>query len=167
MTESTTSQNGRELTITRIFDAPRELVWKAWTDPKLVEKWWGPRGVSNPVCKLDAKPNGMIHIVMLAGEELGELEGQRWPMSGTFQELTPPGRLVFTSSAIEDAAGVPQLENRVTVTFEEELGNKTKMTLHVVVTKAGPGTEGPLSGMEMGWTQSIEKLGEMLEMAAQ
>jgi uncharacterized protein YndB with AHSA1/START domain len=152
----------RELVITRIFDAPRDLVFRAWTDSKLLAKWWGPRGVTNPVCELDARPGGTIHIVMLAGKDLGDLEGQEWPMEGTFVEVVPPKRIVYTSSAVEDESGIPQLENRITVALEE-LGGRTKMTLHIVVTKAGPGTEGPLSGMGMGWNQSIDKLGELLK----
>jgi uncharacterized protein YndB with AHSA1/START domain len=82
-------------------------------------------------------------------------------MKGAFNEVIPPKRIVYTSSAIEDVNGNPQLENKVTIMLEE-LRRKTKMTLHVVVTKAGPGTEGPLSGIEIGWNQSIDKLGEEL-----
>jgi uncharacterized protein YndB with AHSA1/START domain len=156
------NQNVRELTITRIFNASREQVFRAWTDPKLVAKWWGPRGDTNPVCELDVRPGGSIHIIMLAGKDLGDLEGQKWPMKGTFNEVIPPKRIVYTSWAIEDVSGNPQLESKVTVMFEE-LEGRTRMTLHVVVTKAGPGTEGPLSGMKIGWNQSIDKLGEMLE----
>lgn len=129
----------RELTITRIFNVSRELVFRAWTDPKLMAEWWGPKGVTNPVCELNVRLGGSILIVMLAGKDLGALEGQRWPMTGTFREVVPPKRIVYTSSAIEDASGNPQLENEVTILLEE-LGGKTKMTLHIVVTKAGPGT---------------------------
>ena len=154
-----TGTSDRELTITRIFDAPRELVFKAWTDPKIIAKWWGPRGVTNPVCDLAARLGGSIHIVMLAGKDLGDLEGQKWPMKGIFNEIIPPKRIVFTSSAIEDEDGNPQLENKVTIMLED-FGGKTKMILHIVVTKAGPGTEGPLSGMEMGWNQSIDSSGK-------
>ena len=156
-----TGTSDRELVITRIFDAPRDLVFKAWTDPKYMSKWWGPRGVTNPVCELDTRPGGSINIVMLAGKDLGDLEGQKWPMKGTFNEVIPSKRIVFTSSAIEDENGNPQLEQKVTIILED-LGGKTKMTLHIVVTKAGLGTEGPLSGMKMGWNQSIDKLSEEL-----
>jgi uncharacterized protein YndB with AHSA1/START domain len=92
----------KELTITRTFNSQRELVWEAWTDPKLVAKWWGPRGVTNPICELDTSPGGAIYIVMLAGKELGNLAGQEWPMKGTFKELTPPERLAYTSEALDD-----------------------------------------------------------------
>jgi uncharacterized protein YndB with AHSA1/START domain len=54
----------QELVFTRVFDAPRELVFKAWTDPKQVAQWWGPRGFSNPVCELDLRPGGAIRIHM-------------------------------------------------------------------------------------------------------
>jgi uncharacterized protein YndB with AHSA1/START domain len=154
--------NKKELTITRVFDAPRELVWKAWTDQKLVQKWWGPRGVSNPTCVWDARQNGRIEIVMLAGNELGSAAGQRWPMNGTFIEVNPNSRLVFSSNAIDDEKNA-LLENEVTVDLKDE-GRKTKMVLHIVVKKAVPGkTEMMLEGMEMGWNQQMDKLVELVE----
>jgi uncharacterized protein YndB with AHSA1/START domain len=154
------NQSKRELTLTRVFDTPRELVWKAWTDPKVVTKWWGPRGVTTPVCEVDARPGGGIHIVMLAGKELGSFAGQRWPMKGTFSELTPPERLAYVSSAMDDKQGV-LLEARNTLTLEE-LGGRTRMTLRIAVTRISPGGEFALAGMEAGWNQSLDKLGEEL-----
>jgi uncharacterized protein YndB with AHSA1/START domain len=153
-------ENNKELTIVRVFDAPKELVFRAWTDPKLASQWWGPNGVTNPVCEIDAKAGGIIDIVMLAGEELGKLKGSRWPMKGVFQEVTPSEKIVFTASPIMD--NKPVMETITTVKFEED-GNKTKMTLHILVTKVTPEAEGPLSGMEMGWNQSIEKLSKFVE----
>ncbi len=151
----------RELTIVRTFDAPRERVWEAWTDAELVKKWWGPRGVTNPTCRWDAWQNGRINIVMLAGKELGPMAGQKWPMDGVFLEVIPQKRLVFTSNAIDDSKKV-LLWNQVTVDLEES-GGKTKMKLHVVVTKADPEkTKMMLEGMEIGWNQQIDKLGEEL-----
>lgn len=151
--------SNRELTITRVFNAPREAVFKAWTDPALLAQWWGPTGVTNPVCEVDVRPGGAINIVMLAGEELGELKGSKWPMTGTFQEITPPEKLVYVSSAIMDDK--PILECTNTVTFEEHEG-QTKLTLHIVVTKTTPEAAGPLAGMEMGWSQSIDKLAKLI-----
>lgn len=153
-------QSKRELTLTRVFDAPRGLVWKAWTDLKLVTRWWGPRGVTTPTCELEARPGGEIYIVMLAGKELGNFAGQRWPMKGTFSELTPPEKLAYTSSALDDKKGV-LLETKSILTLEE-LGSKTKMTLRIAVTKVSPGGEFALAGMETGWNQSLDKLGEEL-----
>jgi uncharacterized protein YndB with AHSA1/START domain len=150
----------KQLTIVRVINAPREQIFKAWTDPTLVAQWWGPDGVTNPVCQLDVRPGGVIDIVMLAGPELGELRGSKWPMTGVFQEITPPTKLVYVSSAIMD--GKPILECLNTVTFEEQEG-QTKMTLQIVVTKATPEAEGPLAGMSAGWNQSIGKLVKLLE----
>jgi len=155
-----TAENKRELTIVRVFNAPRELVYKAWTDPKLLAQWWGPQGVTNPKCEVDARPGGAIDIVMLAGVELGDLQGSEWPMAGVFQEVISPEKLVYTSSAIMD--NKPILETTNTVTFEEYEG-KTKLTLHVLVTQATPEADGPLAGMEMGWNQSIDKLASLVE----
>jgi uncharacterized protein YndB with AHSA1/START domain len=145
----------REATITRTFDAPRELVFKAWTDPQHVAQWWGPKYFSNTVCELDARPGGAIRIHMRGPD------GTVYPMKGVFREVVPPERLVFTSSTFENEEGNPQLEATHTVTFEDQ-GGKTKLTLHAVITKAGPGTEMALSGMEVGWNQSFDKLAELL-----
>src|SRR5258708_27510134 len=130
-----TDQPKKELTIVRVFDAPREVVFKAWTDEKLVQQWWGPNGVTNPVCEVDPKVGGLINIVMLAGEELGSFKGMKWPMTGKFVELVEPEKIVFTANAINNDK--PFLENLTTVTFTEEAG-KTKMTVHVVVIKTFP-----------------------------
>ncbi len=154
----------KELTMTRAFDAPRELVWKAWTDPMIAKRWWGPRGVTNPVCEIDPRKGGRINIVMRAGKELGDFEGQEWPMAGVFDEVSPHYRLVFTSEALQDRESMRSLiQTRTTVSFEDVKG-KTKLTLHIVVMKKSdtPAAEFAIQGMEMGWTQSIDKLGEEL-----
>ncbi len=154
----------RELSITRTFDAPRKLVWKAWTDPKLLAKWWGPRGVTNPTCEWNARPGGQIYIVMLAGKELGPAEGMKWPMKGTFKEVVPQSRLVYTSGALDDLdrGSDTFIEQTVTIEFEE-VGDKTKMNLHLVVTKSeGPKSSSAIRGMTMGWNQQLEKLADQL-----
>ncbi len=152
-------EQNKELTLTRVFDAPRETVWKYWADASLIQKWWGPNGVTNPTCVWDAKPQGKIHIVMLAGKKLGPLAGQEWPMTGEFEELQEPEKLVFTANAIMN--GKPILQHRTTVTLKEE-NNKTKMTVHIVVTMITPEAAGALKGMDMGWNQQLDKLGECL-----
>jgi|SRR6266581_9318749 len=150
----------KELTIVREFDAPRELVFKAWTDPKLVTQWWGPKGVFTPVCEVDARPGGLINIVMEAGEELGKFKGTQWPMQGEFVEVDEPKKIVFNANAINEGKVI--LEHRTTVIFDEVDG-KTKMTVYVVVTKALPGSEYAIAGMEQGWNSQFDKLGEFLQ----
>jgi uncharacterized protein YndB with AHSA1/START domain len=154
------SASKADLVITRIFDAPRALVWKAWTDPKQVAQWWGPHGFTNPLCEWDARPGGAI-LVHMRGPT-GSIFDMVMPMKGMFHEVAVPGRLVFTSTALEDAAGKPQLETLNTITFEEYNG-KTRLTLHAKVVKAAPAAAGAIAGMEQGWSQSLEKLTAFLE----
>jgi uncharacterized protein YndB with AHSA1/START domain len=151
----------KELTLTRIFDAPRGLVFKAWTDPKMLAQWWGPRGVTNPESEVDARVGGKIHIVMLAGKELGPLAGQRWPMQGVFREVSEPDKLVFTNQAIDEDGNV-LIDGVTTVTLEDNGDGKTKLTLNVTATAKSPQAPQMLEGMNQGWTQSIDKLGEYL-----
>jgi uncharacterized protein YndB with AHSA1/START domain len=150
----------KEITFVRVFDAPRVLVFKAWTDPKLVTQWWGPKGVFTPVCELDARPGGVINIVMEAGAELGKAKGMQWPMLGKFVEVEEPSKIVFTSNAINEGKEI--FEQRTTVTFNEENG-KTTLNVHVIITKALPGSEYAISGMEQGWNSQFDKLVEFIK----
>ena len=149
-TGSITPKEGHELVLTRILDAPRELVFKAWTDPKIVAQWWGPHRFTNPVCELDARPGSAIRIHMRGPD------GTVYPMTGTYQEIVEPERIAFTSAAL-DAAGNPMFEMPTTVTFAEE-GGKTKQILRTRVIKSTAEAPRYLAGMEAGWTQSLERL---------
>jgi uncharacterized protein YndB with AHSA1/START domain len=153
-----TAEKNRELVITRVFDAPRELVFKAWIDRGQVAQWWGPKGFTNSIYDWDARPGGAIHNDMIGPE------GAVYPMKGVFREIVEPERLVFTTTAIEDEQGNPGLENLNTVTFAEHNG-KTKLTLHVVVIKATPGAAAALAGMEQGWTQTLDRLDDLVASA--
>lgn len=146
----------RELVITRILDAPRELVFKAWTDPEHVARWWGPQNFTNPVCELDVRPGGALRIDMRGPD------GTVYPGGGMFHEVVPPERLVFTTDGLADELGNPQLEVLNTVTFEDQ-GGKTRLTLRAVVVKSTPAADGSLAGMEVGWSQSLDKLARSLQ----
>jgi uncharacterized protein YndB with AHSA1/START domain len=145
----------QELVLTRIFDAPRSLVFKVWTDPKHLREWWGPHGFTNPVCEADARPGGAIRITMHAPE------GVDYPMTGAFQEIVEPERLVFLSAALTGKNGEPLMEILNTVTFAE-YGDKTKLTLHARVLWAKPEAAQALAGMEQGWSESLERLRDFL-----
>jgi uncharacterized protein YndB with AHSA1/START domain len=140
----------RELTITRVFDAPRAMVFEAWTDAKHLAQWWGPKGFTNPVCEMDARIGGKLRMHMRAPD------GTIYPMKGEIRELVAPERLVFTSIAV-DAAGRHLLEGLTTVTFADE-GGKTRLTLHAKAVAVVEEAVAYLQGMEAGWTQSIDKL---------
>ncbi len=138
------------LVLTRMFDAPRELVFRAWTDEKQLAQWWGPHYFTNPVCKLDVRKGGAIHIDMRGPD------GTVYPMFGTFHEIAPPERLVFTSTAIDG-----KLEILNTITFDDVEG-KTRLTVKALVVKAEAEAEFAIAGMKQGWTESLERLGERL-----
>lgn len=149
----------KELTIKRTFDAPRELVFKAWTDPKLISQWWGPTDFTTPVSEVDGRKGGKLHIVMHGPK--GTIYDVDLPMKGVFTEFDPPKRIVFTNEALHDAKGIPQLITICTVTFTE-VGSKTEMTLHILLTKTTTDTEAAWAGAEMGWNQSLDKLTQYL-----
>jgi len=147
----------RELTITRIFNAPREIVFKAWTDPKELAKWWGPKTFTNPVCEVDLQPDGVLRIVMRAPD------GGEYPMQGIFREIVPPSRLVFTNIAL-DKDGHHIIEGLTSVTFADD-GGKTKLTLQTRGVAVVDYAAAYLQGMEAGWTQSLEKLEALVRRA--
>lgn len=145
---------GREFVITREFDAPCELVFQAWTDPKHLAQWWGPKGFTNPVCEWDARPGGKIYDVMRA------LNGQDFPMGGEFREIVPPEKLVISCGAL-DEKGKLLFEFLHTATFAET-GGKTKLTLHSRVTMTTAEANRYIGGFEAGMTSSLERLTELL-----
>jgi uncharacterized protein YndB with AHSA1/START domain len=143
----------RELVITRVLNAPRELVFSAWTDPKHLAAWWGPKEFTNPVCELDLRPGGAIRIDMRSPD------GVVYPMTGVFHEIIPYSRLVFTSRAFEKGKGGAALEVLNTVTFTEQ-NRKTTLRLHAIAMKVLPEAEAAVAGMEEGWKQSLDRLAE-------
>lgn len=146
--------NEKELTLTRIINAPRALVFRAFTDPKHVAQWWGPRGFTNPVCELDLRPGGAILIHMRSPD------GIIYPMTGVYHEIVRPERLIFTSAAL-DEKGHPLFEVLNTITFAEH-GGKTTLTMHASVSKVRVEAAPYLAGMEAGWMQTLERLEEFV-----
>jgi uncharacterized protein YndB with AHSA1/START domain len=150
----TEDYTGREFTIKREYDAPRELVFKAWTDPKHLSKWWGPEGFTNPVCEWEAKPGKAIYVVMRAPN------GTDYPMGGEFREVVAPERLVFTSGAMDEKRNLI-FEFLHTVTLVER-GGKTALTIKSRVISTTAGANRYIGGFEAGMTQSLVRLGEHL-----
>ncbi len=145
----------RELTIVRTFAAPRALVWRAWTDPEHLAKWWGPDGFTNPHCTVDLRVGGVLEILMRAPD------GREFPMRGIFQEIIVPERLVFTNAPVSEK-GEPLIDGLTTVTFIEQ-GGKTEMTLHTRAIGLVPEAAFMILGMGAGWSQSIDRLTALLE----
>jgi uncharacterized protein YndB with AHSA1/START domain len=155
-------KNKEGITITRVFDAPRDLVWKAWTDPEHLKRWWGPKNFTAPVSKIDLRVGGK-YLSCMRGPD-----GKDYWSTGVYREIVPLERIVVTDSFADEKgnvvpasyygmAGDFPLELLVKVTFEE-LGDKTKMVLR---------HEGIPSGMmreltETGWSESFDKLAESI-----
>jgi len=154
VTRQPTKDPRTEVTLTRIFDAPRDMVWKAWTDPTMLARWWGPKGFTNPVCEADVRVGGKILIHMQAPD------GTVHPMTGTFDEIAEPECLVFRAVPV-DRNGVALLESLTTVTFHD-LGDKTKVIVHASAAPLQPIGVDMLKGMDMGWSQSLERLAQLV-----
>ncbi|MGA7155718.1 MAG: SRPBCC domain-containing protein [Acidobacteriaceae bacterium] len=144
-----------EMELTRIIHAPRALVWSAWTNINQLQQWWGPKHFTNPRCEADFRVGGAIHIDMRAPD------GTLYPMGGEFEEIDPPKRLVFLSSAL-DPNGDPIFTNRNSVTFREADGN-TEIAIHVRVVKTTGEAWQYLKGMREGWSLSLDKLATLVE----
>jgi uncharacterized protein YndB with AHSA1/START domain len=143
--------NGTEFVITREFDAPRDLVWRACTEANHLAQWWGPKGFTAPVCEWNASPGNKIHVVMRG------LDGTDYPMGGEFREVVPPEKLVTVTGAM-DENGALLFEFLHTLTLVEKNG-KTRLTMHSRVIRTTPGAERYIGGFEMGMTMSLERLG--------
>ena len=146
-----TTPSDREIVMTRVFDAPRALVFDAYTNPEHLPHWFGPRGWTLPVCEIDLRPGGAWRFVLQGpdGTEMG--------MSGVYQEVAPPERLVSTES-FDDYPG----ETLNTLTLSEEDG-KTTYTVTVLYPSKETRDAVLASGMQEGAAESFERLAEHLQ----
>lgn len=152
-----TGQSERAIVITRTFRAPRELVFRAWTDPKHIAQWWGPNGFGSEACDLDLRVGGIFRV------HLRGPDGVLYPCKGVFREIVAPERIVYDGLANDsDACGAGLPPNaRVTVTFEEDDG-ETTLTIHTLLNSAADRAAATASGYNIGWAQSLERLGAYL-----
>jgi len=150
-TSTLTMPSDREIVMTRVFDAPRELVFKAYTDPKLIPQWWGQRSTTTTVDKMDVRPGGVWRFVQR------DADGNEYAFNGEYKEIVPPERLAYTFE-FEGMPGHVLLE---TVTFEEQ-GGKTKVKV-LSLFDSVEDRDGMLqSGMEAGANESNDRLAELL-----
>ena len=155
-------ENKNKLMIERVFNAPRELVWQAWTDPEMIKQWWGPKDVSIPECEIDLMVGGKIYIVMEAGKAMGKYKGKKWPMLGKFTFIEPKVKLAYSVQAWTEGNKEETLIDQSTdLTLSEEKG-KTKLILNAIVYKTGPQAEMAVQGMELGFNQQLDKLEKFL-----
>ncbi len=151
-----TFPSDREIVMTRVFDAPRQLVFEAWTKPEHLVHWFGARGWSLTICEIELRPGGTYRFVWRGpeGEEMG--------MGGVYREILPPERLVSTESFV---GCVPGKESVNTMILEERNG-KTTMTTTIVYPSAEVRDAVIQSGMERGVGESMDRLAEHLQTMA-
>ena len=169
MTASDSARVGTEeqgLVIERVFDAPRELVWRAWTEPEHFARWYGPKDFTLPACEIDFRVGGR-HLFGMRSPD-----GQEYWSTGVYREIVPLERFVATDSPADEHGNVVSatppgmgedipLETIITVTLEDLGGGKTKLTLR----QAGWPDDSMAAGASAGWNQAFDKLAEALATA--
>jgi uncharacterized protein YndB with AHSA1/START domain len=139
----------RTLIIERVFKASPEVVFKAWTDPAILAKWWGPEGFTTPECELDVRPGGAWRSLMVGPQ------GQAQAVSGVYREISPPRRLVMTW-AWKQEDGSRGHETEVEISLEPA-GSGTRMRL---VQRLFQSRE-QRDNHDLGWSSSFKKLERM------
>lgn len=150
---SVTLPSDREILMTRVFDAPRELVFEAHATPEHVRRWWGQHGTTLPVCEIDFRPGGAYRFVQRGPD------GAEHGFRGEYRDIVPPARLVYTF----EYEGLPGHIAVETLTFDEADG-KTTLTSRMLF-DSNDDRDGMLqSGMEDGASQTMDRLAAYLEL---
>jgi uncharacterized protein YndB with AHSA1/START domain len=160
MTTTNPAENyaDRELVLTRVFDAPREMVWRAMTDPAQVVKWWGPRGFTTTIETMNVKPGGIWKHVMRGPD------GTEYPNKSIFTDVVEPERIVYTHSGAK--VGGPGVNFVATWSFDVVEENKTRLTLRQVFASAEDrDTVVKVYGAVEGAKQTFARLAEELAKA--
>jgi len=149
MTETTTERH--ELTLTRLIDAPRELLFRAWTEPELLKRWFTPRPWTTPVVEADVRPGGRSFVLMRGPD------GEEQPCHGVYLEVVPGRRLVFTDAFTE--AWLPSAKPFFTcvVTFDDEHG-RTRYTAVARHWTAADKQTHERMGFHAGWNAATDQL---------
>jgi uncharacterized protein YndB with AHSA1/START domain len=149
----------RTLITTRVFDAPREAVYKAWTDPKQLARWFPPEGFTSPRCEVDPRPGGVFRVDMKAPDG-PPFDGSVFPGPGTFVEVVPNERLVFMMTPEFGGQKLPTVTT--TVTLEGLAGNRTRCTVAQSLETVEAFQAMAKQGMAEGIAQSLGKLAGVL-----
>lgn len=141
-----------ELSISRVIDAPRSRVFRAWTEPTLLQQWWAPHGMTTPECEMNLWVGGLFRTLMRAPD------GAEYPTQGVFLEIVAPRRLVFTDAFTPGwiPSGKPFMTAEVTL--QEVEGNKTLYTARAMHWRAEDKQAHETMGFHDGWGQSLDRL---------
>jgi uncharacterized protein YndB with AHSA1/START domain len=158
----------RDMALVRVFNAPRALVWRAWTEPEQLAAWWGPRFFDAPVCELDLKPGGAYRIEMRGPDDVV------YPMKGVFLEIVAQSRLVMSIDLSEHGEAWRAQFNHhrgdsrapiamiQTATFEDAGAGKTRLAVTLRFDNRSDRDAILKMGAEHGWGQSFVKLDALL-----
>ncbi len=154
----------KEFTFERTYAAPIGAVWEAWTQPELLQQWWGPEKTTIPECEVDLRVGGRIYIVMEAGEDMGKYRGTRWPLEGTFTHIEAPNRLVYEATSWTEGEHDKSFIEHVNELELGEDGDKTMLNLHITINEIGPGVKAKFAafGMKWGYKAQLDKLESFL-----
>lgn len=145
-----TTPTDREILLARTFDAPRAAVFEAWTKAEHVQHWWDPSGVPLSICEIDLRPNGVFRWVNRA-------HGTENIFTGTYREITPPERLVFTVKIF------PSRPNPLTTLLFSEDGSKTKLTMKIECSSIEDRDALLQMRIDVGTARTLENLAEYLD----
>jgi len=170
--DATKKAADQEFVISRVFDAPRDLVWKAFTDPEHMKHWWGPKGFTVRVAKMDFRPGGSYHYCMRSPD------GKDMWGKFVYREIVAPERIVFINSFSDENGGLTRhpmsptwpLEMLSTFTFTERDGKTTftvRWTPYNATDEERKTFDGAHGGMTQGWTGTLDQLAEYLAKAQQ
>jgi uncharacterized protein YndB with AHSA1/START domain len=149
-------QSDRELVIARLFDAPREKLYRGWTDPKLMKEWFAPRPWTISKVETDLRPGGSSTVVMR------DPEGNEYPSRGVYLEVVPNERLVFTDAFTRAWEPSEKPFFVAIVTFEDAGGGKTKYTARALHWSKEARDEHERMGFHDGWAQCADQLEELV-----
>lgn len=152
----------KHLHFERSYPTPVATVWRAWTEPDLLRRWWSPEHTTVTDCDVDLRVGGAIHIVMEAGEGMGKYQGTRWPMSGTFTRIDHHQQLAYDAQSwTEGERDTTTIDHTNSVTFTGD-DSSTTVVLDIAVTKIGPKAKMAAYGMKWGYKAYLDNLEAIL-----
>ncbi len=145
------------IVISRVVDAPRELVFQAFTDPRHLSQFWGPKWTTAPRCEVDLRVGGGFRVDMVGPD------GTIYPCIGIYREIVPPERIVYAGTGNDDepcGGGLPP-RSLVTMTFAAE-GHRTKITIHTRLGSYAAREAAIAGGFSAGWNDALDRLEAVL-----
>jgi uncharacterized protein YndB with AHSA1/START domain len=160
------TEGAQEIVITRALDAPRALVFAAFTEPERLAHWWGPHGFTTPVARIDPRPGGVFHACMRSPD------GQDFWSRGVYREVVVPERIVCTDTFADADGNIVEpthygmsaswpREALITLTFEEHGGTTTLTLRHAV----GGAADSEVDMCRQGWSESLDRLADYVAKA--